>query len=386
MSDYQVIRENILFRDLSDSDVETLINISEEIDLDAGKIFIREGDEADKFYYILEGKVAIIKSDLHHHDYIIAHLETGETIGEIAFLDNKPRSASAKTEEPTRLLKISFDKLKKLAETSESFDTVLLRIAENLGGRIRAANTATVEALENQVTQYKIRSAIGLFMVNVIVALCLFTFFLSWITEQQAGALSTTTITLPLTLGFVILFVLIMRGSNLPLSTFGLTTKNWRVAVKESLLYTTAFCVFVQFVKVMLIHTTTKYSGHDVFEPYLAINLSKTSASLTPQQVWWMIFAIYWLIVSPLQELIVRGGLQGPLEVFLTEKYATVKAIFVSNLMFATAHLFMGLNISFYVFIAGIYFGWLFSRHHTLIGVILAHAILGTWATMVIGL
>jgi membrane protease YdiL (CAAX protease family) len=90
--------------------------------------------------------------------------------------------------------------------------------------------------------------------------------------------------------------------------------------------------------------------------------------------------------VTPLQELIVRGGLQGPLEVFLTEKNSTIKAIIVSNLMFATVHLFLGMDIAILVFFAGLYFGWLYSRHHTLIGVILAHGILGTWATMIIGL
>ena len=34
----------------------------------------------------------------------------------------------------------------------------------------------------------------------------------------------------------------------------------------------------------------------------------------------------------------------------------------------------------------GLYLGWLYSRHRTLIGVTLAHAIIGTWAIWMLGI
>ncbi len=387
MNDYEILRENILFCDLSNSDLDILLKISQKIDVNQGEFFLREGEIADAFYYVLEGKAVVIKADKNQNaEYAIAHIEWGNAIGEIALLDNNPRSASVKAELPLKLLRIPFNELKKLAEKSTTFNNVIWRIAGNVGGRIRETNEVAVDALEKQVAEYKMRTVIGLFMVNVIVAICLFTFFLSWISHQEAGAVASTTITLPLTLGFVILLILIMKDSKLPLATFGLTAKNWRKAVIESILFTSVVCFFVLIVKWVLVHISVKYMGHHVFEPYSTINLEHSSTSLSQQAVWWIILAIYWLIVSPLQELIVRGGLQGPLEVFLTEKNKVTKAILVSNLMFATAHLFMGMDMAILVFFAGLYFGWLFSRHHTLIGVILAHAFLGTWTTMIIGL
>lgn len=60
-------------------------------------------------------------------------------------------------------------------------------------------------------------------------------------------------------------------------------------------------------------------------------------------------------------------------------------AIFLSNLIFSTMHLFMSVNLALLIFLAGIYFGWLYSRTRNLLGVTLAHALLGAWWFWIIG-
>lgn len=387
MDNYNAIRENSLFGNLSQQDFEKVLEISRETEIEQDHYIVREGDLAESFYFILEGQVAVTKTDsTNQREHVIASLNSGETIGEMALLDHKPRSASVKAIVPTKILSIPLRDFEKLAEKVPSINKILLLIAENISGRVRKANALTVEALEKQLEEYKLRTTTGLFMVNVITALCVFSFFLSWLTKQQEGALASTAITVPLTIGFLLLFFSIIKGSNLPLSTFGLTTLNWRKAIIESVFFTIILCLIIELLKWILIQITERYMGHSVFEPYLTINMAKSSTTLTPQQLWWMIFAIYWIVVTPLQELITRGGLQGPLQRLLTGKYAVFKAIVISNLMFATAHLFLGAYIALMVFFAGLYFGWLYSRHQTLIGVILAHGLLGTWATMIIGI
>ena len=388
MGEYEILRRSALFIDLPDDDLKKLIEISRPVYVEEGCYFIREGDPAENLYFILEGRVAVTKTDKHHHhEHIIAHLENGQTIGEITFFDHKSRSASAKAEIPTKLLSISFEAITKLAEKSPAINKVLIRFAENISDRMRHTDTVVVEALEQQLNEYKMRAGMGLFMMNVIVSLCFFAFFLSWISQQEAGAVSSTIITLPITAIFVLLFFSLMKSSGMPLRTFGLTTHNWRKALVESVFFTIIVCLCVQLLKWVLVQTTTKYMGHPIFEPFLTINLPKSSDNAWRYQiVWWATLVAYCLVVTPLQELIVRGGMQGPLEVFLTGKYVKIKAIVISNLVFSTTHLFLGIDFSFMALIAGLYFGWLYSRHHTLIGVTVAHAMLGTWATMVVGL
>ena len=383
----EILRNCILFSDLSEIDINKLLEVSHPIFIEQGNYFLREGEPAENLYFILDGKVAITKTDKHQkNEHVIAYLESGQTIGEIAFFDHKSRSASARTELPTKLLSISFEAIKKLADESPAFNKVLLRFAENIGGRMRQSDTVIVDAVEKQLLEYKMRTSLGLFMMNVIIALCLFTFFLTWITQQSANAISSTKISAPVTGIFVILFLLIMKDSKLPLRTFGLTTHNWLKAVVESILFSIVVCGIIVVFKWILIKTTIRETGKERGEPFLQIHADKNTTLLMKENMWWMIFITYVFIIVPLQELIVRGGLQSTLEVFLTEKHINLKAIIVSNLLFSTTHLFLGTEIALLVFIGGIYFGWLYMRHHTLIGVILAHGIVGVWALMVVGL
>ncbi len=386
MNENQLLRKNALFHDLSDDDLKKLLGISNKITMDEEDFLIREGEMADNFYFILSGNIEISKLDAdHEHEHLIAYLGSGDTVGEMSLLDHKPRSASAKATTKAELLGIPFDGLQELAQPSPSFDSILRRITENITSRMRQTNTTVVAALEKQLKEYKMRAGLGTFMINSILAVCLFSFFLAWITKQENGAIASTAVSLPLTLGFVALFFSIVKSSKLPLSTFGLTTKNWGRSVTESILFTLILCALIELTKWILIHHSQQYMGQPLFEPYITLHLQQGSGHLSKQDLWWMIMLVYCLVISPLQELIVRGGLQGPLEVFLPGKHSIAKAILVSNFMFSTSHLFLGINVALMVFLAGLYFGWLYSRHHTLIGVIIAHGMLGVWATMVVG-
>jgi len=58
----------------------------------------REGDAADGAYVVLDGSVRIFKSR-NGHDTTLATLKQGDIFGEMALLDGKPRSASARAGE-----------------------------------------------------------------------------------------------------------------------------------------------------------------------------------------------------------------------------------------------------------------------------------------------
>jgi len=383
---FAAFKDCAIFADIPTKEIYKLFKVSQLLSLPEGDTLLEEGDTSETFYIVYEGVLNVVKEDNdHHRKHVLRKLHAGETIGEMALIDTAPRSASIYAATDAKVFVITFDKFNQVAKNNASFSNVYIKIAHAITQRLRQGNEVATTALGKQLEEYKMRAGLGHFMINTIVALCMFVFFLSWISTQQAGAVASTVITIPLTIVFVILFFAIMKSSELPLSTFGLTTRHWRKAVFESILFTIILCVIIQLAKWLLVHMTQTYMGHPVFEPYLTIHLAKSSHGYSQDTVWWMIFAGYWFVVSPLQELIARGGLQGPLEVFMTGRYAVLKAIIVSNLMFSTTHLFMGIDIALMAFFAGCYFGWLYSRHHTLIGVIIAHAMLGTWGTMVVG-
>lgn len=70
-------------------------------------VIINEGDQIDTLYVILAGRVKVYASDEEGREILLNLQGPGEHFGEMALLDDAPRSASVMTTEPTRLAIIS---------------------------------------------------------------------------------------------------------------------------------------------------------------------------------------------------------------------------------------------------------------------------------------
>ena len=74
-----------------------------------GDILFYEGDEGDEMFLIKSGKIRIIKEMDNGEEKILAFLGEGSFFGEMAILDNIPRSASAIAEADTELIIVDRD-------------------------------------------------------------------------------------------------------------------------------------------------------------------------------------------------------------------------------------------------------------------------------------
>ena len=68
-----------------------------------GETIFREGEEGNEAFRILEGRIEISLKVAGQGDVALGHLVPGDIFGEMALLDDKPRSATARALEPTRL-------------------------------------------------------------------------------------------------------------------------------------------------------------------------------------------------------------------------------------------------------------------------------------------
>ncbi len=385
-SDFQITADNVyeqshknsLFEGLSEGQIQTLFSISKEILLEKDSYLMHEGDPAREIFLIIDGKLEISRYNAkHNQNHIIATLKAGDTVGEVALLDCGRRSASACAKSPCQLRSIAFDDLHAIADKDKEIYSIFYHLSKNIGQRLRHSNDVALTAMEKQLDEFKTRVTLGNFFVYIVIMLSLFTFSLDGLKYIMNIGKNSSYITLPLTLAFFVFFIIFMKTSSFPLSTFGLTLNNWKKAIFEGVVFTIPFAAVIMAVKGILISYVPHYMGRPLIEGLTSMNADP--------KTWWTFLAIYILLIAPLQEFLSRGGLQGPLEEFLSSKYKVPLAILVSNLLFSTMHLFMSLEIGLLVFIPGVYFGWLYSRTHNLLGVWIAHALVGTVGLAIVG-
>ena len=375
---YERSRKNSLFEGLNEEQIKTIFSISKEITLEKDCYLIREGDPAQEIFLIIDGQMEVNRYDAkHQQNHTINTLVAGDTVGEVSLLDDGLRSASVCAKSSCRLLSISFDDLRAIASKDKAIYSIFYHLTKNIGQRLRHSSDVALQAMEKQLDEFKTRVTLGNFFVFIVSMFSLFTFSLDGLKYMMNVSKNSSYITLPLSLAFFILFIIFMKTSGFPLSTFGLTLNNWKKAIFEGIFFTIPTAIIILALKWTLISYVPVYMGKPLIEGFTAMNADPSK--------WWTFLFIYILIVVPLQEFVARGSLQGPLEEFLSSKYKVFLAILVSNLLFSTMHLFMSLEIALLTFIPGVYFGWLYSRTHNLLGVWIAHAIVGTISLSIVG-
>ena len=122
-----VLNTSKLFAGMIASELEVLEHTAQVKSFKAGRNIFQEGDPGDGLYIILEGKVQITCLLGQDQRTVLSQLEAGDFFGEMAVLDNQPRSATATAETDTRVYFILRDDLLKVLERSPSLAANLVR-------------------------------------------------------------------------------------------------------------------------------------------------------------------------------------------------------------------------------------------------------------------
>ena len=98
----------------------------------AGETLFREGDEGNRMYVILEGSMDILVGNA-----VVETANEGDIVGEMALIDNAPRSASVVATTLCRLVAVDRKRFHSLVQTEPAFATHVMRI---LADRLRNMN------------------------------------------------------------------------------------------------------------------------------------------------------------------------------------------------------------------------------------------------------
>ena len=121
------------FSDLEEGEVGQFLRLCKREKFEKGKMIFQQGDAGEAFFLIVSGEVAIIVGDKE-----VARIGQGQLLGEMAMLDNSPRSATAEAGEDTIVFSMARNVLtKRMPGLSYK---VVVNIAKQLGERLRESN------------------------------------------------------------------------------------------------------------------------------------------------------------------------------------------------------------------------------------------------------
>lgn len=130
-----------LFAGLTPAALELISKVATDESHALGTKIFQHGDPGDKLYIILEGKVRISRDVPGMGEEALAVLGAGSVFGEMALLDDAPRSADARVHERCRLLALPKDAFEDLLFLHKDLAyEVLWSVVRMLTQRLRDAN------------------------------------------------------------------------------------------------------------------------------------------------------------------------------------------------------------------------------------------------------
>lgn len=136
----------------SDLDPDQLALFSSYVELlefEPDTTVFKEGDDGDAVYFILKGELEVSKDSDWGEDIKIASLVDGSVFGEMALIDELPRSASITTRTKSSVLKLNKNNFETILEKHPAIGVILLKgLAQIVCQRVRESNSSLSEFLE----------------------------------------------------------------------------------------------------------------------------------------------------------------------------------------------------------------------------------------------
>ena len=141
----KTIRAIPFFQHLSENDIKDLSAAMKELTFDSGGVICKEGDPGDSFFAVVSGKIKILKELSETEEQVLSVRGAGTFFGEMALVDNKPRSATVVAQQKTTLLALNKNDFLELVQRRPSVSLSVIRI---LSERLRDTDEIMIESLK----------------------------------------------------------------------------------------------------------------------------------------------------------------------------------------------------------------------------------------------
>lgn len=352
----EFLRKQSLIKGIDDVELSYLVDIADKYVFGPGEVIFPEGEISNDLYFIYEGEVNLVKTDLATgKNYVIGSLKSGDFFGDLAFLDNEPRSVTVKAAIETTLLKISKEtSALQSSEMTNIYNKIMMNIAKITIKRLRDTNISYTQRIKQEVDR--------LTNVNYGGRLFVFAVLLYWFSSlliEKKGDFFFQIWIQTLAVAGILLGIVLKFYKDFP--HFGLSLKNMKRGLWNARL------IYLGLITIALwVYLMGKYL-HYIYPDIKWISFTSIE--------WNFILFSYPGYVL-LREFIFRGVIQTSLRDFLMDDNG-LKTVFYTSLIISIFYLPLSLGWTFAVFLPNFLLGYYYNKYPNLWGVSLIHAIIG---------
>jgi CRP-like cAMP-binding protein len=117
-----------LFSDLPDADLAQIAGVARETTCRAGEVLVRQGEISGDLFAVIQGRLKVSSVADGGEEVLLSLLKPGQIFGEIALLDEEPRSATVVAAEACRFLVVPRDAFRTLLHQVPALATGLLKV------------------------------------------------------------------------------------------------------------------------------------------------------------------------------------------------------------------------------------------------------------------
>ncbi|MCL2706218.1 MAG: diguanylate cyclase, partial [Spirochaetaceae bacterium] len=140
------LKNTMIFSNLDEAELNILVSRMKKAQFNRGETVFREGEEGDTMYVILNGNINIFVPLANGTEITLATIEKGNFFGDMAIIENAPRSASCKAVESCDLIALSrsdfYDIIRHHPETALK---ILYRMMNIMAERFKTSGAALSE-------------------------------------------------------------------------------------------------------------------------------------------------------------------------------------------------------------------------------------------------
>lgn len=125
----ELLKSIPLFAGFGGRELERLGMLTDQVDLPEGRVLMRQGESGQEMFVIVRGRARVERDGR-----VIAERGTGDILGEIALVDEGPRTATVTLSEASSLLVVGHRDFHSLMD---EMPTVRTQVLESLARRVR---------------------------------------------------------------------------------------------------------------------------------------------------------------------------------------------------------------------------------------------------------